>query len=130
MLQSYQQAKKLVITSNEPPVNIALQIAESVDNGLGSVNKALAVLERMKQTWQTVEFTGPSYRDNQPKWWRNVERPPTMPRSLEELAAQARNSADFPRILGAAILEIARTIGAEGQSLEELARLLDPHSHP
>jgi DNA replication protein DnaC len=124
VLASYNAGKKLVITSNQPTANVVQQIAETPESGSSRTDKAIAVSERMAQFWQTVEFEGESYRATQPKWWEGVQRPITMPRTLDEVAVQIRDSRQFPRLLASLLLRIAEALGTEGSEIDELTALL------
>jgi DNA replication protein DnaC len=123
VVAAFNQGKKLVFSSNRPTSEVVRQIAERSD-GKHDHDIAVGVVERMLQTWQTVEFTGESYRSTRPKWWRRIPRPASMPNTLGDLAAEMAAAADYPRLLGAAIVEIAEHVGASGPNLANLSETL------
>ena len=123
--ESFIHGRRLVMTSNLPAPEIVLQISYPIDTGSSATDSAMGIVERMRESWQTVEFAGASYRKDQAKWWDGVARPETMPRTLDDITAGPERLRDAILILGGAILEMHE--GVEGPHLDRLRRLLEKY---
>jgi DNA replication protein DnaC len=121
VLASFNEGTKLVFTSNQPVETIVRQLARRSSDG----DKTVAVIDRLKQAWQTVEFEGASYRSTLPKWWRNVPRPEGMPNTLAEVAADIQRGGEYALLLGDAVREFLELAGSHGPALDGLAAFIE-----
>jgi|GEM_PF-2689915 len=117
-----ESGKKLVMTSNQSPTHLVTQISERAKDSIITTDKSTAVAERILQTYKTVEFTGLSYRDRQPKWWDGVEPPVAAPQSTSE--SQLGADTDITQLFGRVILQIAEAAGVQTTEVERLAEFL------
>ncbi|HSX30622.1 MAG TPA: ATP-binding protein [Candidatus Saccharimonadales bacterium] len=125
VLASHDAGTKLLFTSNQPVEHLVQQISEMPVTGYTWTDAAAAAAERIEQYWETVEFTGDSYRAHEGKWYAGIQRPATMPRSLGELAVQIRDSGEFPRLFAAILLDLAVIVGSDIPEVEAMRQLLE-----
>ncbi len=128
-LASYNQGKRVVMTSNQLAPMIIEQLGRPGTGELGALDAGPALKERIRQTWNLVEFRGESFRSGQDKWYAGVERPADAPtidqavRAAAELDKQQRDNTIL-RALAAALLPVAIKAGVAQPQLQDLKAAL------
>lgn len=124
-LASYNQGKRVVMTSNQLAPKIIEQLARPGTGELGELDAGPALKERIRQTWNLVEFRGESFRSGQDKWYADVERPADAPtidqavRAAAELDKQQRENT-LLRALAAALVPVVVKAGVAQPQVQDL----------